>query len=165
MRFVSFCFAATLSASLCTCSGGDDDDPVKDGLSGDLLDVGVKPDVKGVDEPFGRVCENFGQQCKDKDPDGFTLWCVGLQGGTPGKGFCTRRCSDIGPECYNVPNGQWAQCFIEDQSAGDAGPAKKYCGFLCKGKQEEGGNVKTWTCPGTLKCGQPNSQGTAVCIP
>jgi hypothetical protein len=62
-----------------------------------------------------------------------------------------------------VPNGQWAQCFIEDNSAGDAGPAKKYCGFLCKAKVEE--KEKTWGCPGTLKCGQPNSQGTAVCIP
>ena len=147
-------------ALLLSCSG---DDSPNDVGGGDAVDVGIKPDIKGADEPFGRACTTIGQQCPDKDPDGFTLWCMALQGGTAGKGFCTRQCSDVGPECYKVPNGQWAQCFIEDTSAGDAGPSKKYCGFLCGSR--DGTHTLTWTCPGTLTCGKPNSQGTAVCLP
>ena len=112
-----------------------------------------------ADEPFGRICDTVGQQCKDKDPRGYTLWCIALKGSTAGKGFCTPQCTDIGGECQDAPNGQWSSCFIESESQGDAGPGAKYCGFLCK--QEK----KTWDCPGTLGCGEVNSQGTAVCLP
>jgi len=153
--FVCVGLAIVLVLSLVACSG--DDDPKDAG--NDVVDVGIQPDVKGADEPFGRACTTINQQCPDKDPDGFTLWCIALQGGTAGQGFCTRQCADNGVECYNTPNGQWAQCFIEDTSQGDAGPAKKYCGFLCQSES------KTWACPGTLNCGKPNSQGTAVCLP
>lgn len=150
----SLILTALLALAIGSCSS--DDGPAKD-LSTDAID-GPMFDVKGADEPFGRVCTNIMQQCPEKHPTGFTLWCIALQGGTPGKGFCTPQCTDIGNECYSAPNGQWAQCFIADDK-GDAGPGTKYCGFLCA----DGG--KTWTCPGTLTCGQPNSQGTAVCLP
>jgi len=129
---------------------GSDDKDEKDMA----VDKGL-PDTR-VNEPFGRSCTNLGQPCKDPDPAGYPLWCIGIQGGTGGKGFCSRSCSDVGNECYGTPNGQSASCFISG-SAGDAGETK-FCGFLCKAKE------RTWTCPGILTCGKPDKDGTAVCL-
>ncbi len=122
------------------------------------VDTHLQPDVVGADEPFGRSCTAIGKACPDKDPAGFTLVCIALAGGSSGKGFCTRSCTDVGTECEGAPNGQKAGCFISS-GAGDAGPGDKFCGFLCKTK------TNFWTCPGTLTCGKPDKDGTAVCLP
>lgn len=147
-------FVAAAALAGYTCSGDTDNEP-RDGGT-DAVDAAAFDSV-GADEPFGRACTNIGKKCKDQDKRGWDLYCVAVQGGPTGKGFCTPQCTDLGSECYGVPNGQWAQCIIEDNSAGDAGPATKYCAFLCAN-----GN-SSWTCPGTLECGKKNKQGVAIC--
>lgn len=136
--------------------GSDDNGSTKD--SGLVPDLVPQPDVKGVVMPFGKSCDNLGQPCQEADPRGFELLCIGVQGGTEGKGFCSPTCSSMGSECYGVPNGQWAQCILQ-QNIGDAGPGTMYCAFLCKADD------KSWTCPGELKCGETNDQGAAICLP
>jgi hypothetical protein len=120
-------------------------------------DTAMWPDVRGADEPFGRICE-LGKACPDKDLAGHDLVCIGVTGGAAGRGFCSRPCTDVGGECFGVPNGQSASCFLEE-NAGDAGPGNKFCGFLCKTK------TNTWTCPGGMTCGTPGGDGTAICVP
>jgi hypothetical protein len=139
-------------ASMVSCSK--ETEPQKD-LAADTV---LQPDAIGADEPFGRSCTVLGKECPDKDPAGFTLLCIGVSGGSSGKGFCTRSCTDVGTECEGAPNGQKAGCFIAS-SAGDAGPGDKFCGFLCKTK------TNFWTCPGTLTCGKPDKDGSAFCLP
>ncbi|MCB9558351.1 MAG: hypothetical protein H6707_19710 [Deltaproteobacteria bacterium] len=111
------------------------------------------------DEPFGRACTNIGQICKDVDPAGYPLTCIALQGGSSGKGFCTRQCQPNGPECTGVPNGMWATCAIQDPG-NDAGPGPMYCGFACVG-----GGGRTWYCPPSMACGAKSDAGTASCLP
>jgi len=120
-------------------------------------DVEMWPDTRGVSEPFGRTCE-LGKQCTEKDLDNYPLVCIGVAGGAQGRGFCTRPCTDVGGECYGVPNGQMAGCFLE-ASKGDAGPGDKFCGFFCKM------GTNTWTCPGGMKCGPTGKDGNAICVP
>lgn len=160
---LAFTLPLLLASFQLGCSDDDDEKP-KDTGSG-VLDQGATPDTIGVIEAMGKLCTNIGLQCKEKHmggelfkPNGLVMWCVALQGGGTGQGFCTPTCSDQGNECFGVPNGQMASCFIEAQAAVDGGTGTKYCGFLCKA------DGKTWTCPGELKCGKPNAQGQAVCL-
>jgi len=137
-----------------TACAKNDPEPQKDMAT----DTKLWPDLRGVDEPFGRVCTNLGKPCTDKDPEGYDLMCIGIQGGTAGKGFCSRSCTDVGTECYGAPNGQSAGCFISAAS-GDAGGGDKFCGFLCKTSKS------SWACPGTLTCGKTDKDGNAICVP
>ncbi|MFZ5786500.1 MAG: hypothetical protein ACOY3Y_08655 [Acidobacteriota bacterium] len=152
MRNTATLVGLVLLASSVHCNK---EDPVQPDLA---VDLQLMPDTVGVNEPFGRACTTIGKECPDKDPAGFTLVCIALAGGSAGKGFCTRSCTDVGTECEGAPNGQKAGCFISS-GAGDAGPGDKFCGFLCKTK------TNFWTCPGTLTCGKPDKDGTAVCLP
>lgn len=156
MRKRSVLLGAVAVLLLAWACSGDDEKPTPDlGLDG-LLDL--TPDAPQYkDEPFGRLCTNFNQNCPEKH-EGFTLWCVGVQGGAAGKGFCTPQCSDVGNECFGVQNGLWAQCILGSE-ASDAGPGTKYCAFLCKTAD------RTWGCPPNLTCGKPDSQGNAICVP
>jgi hypothetical protein len=135
-----------LIGALLACGGAKDSPPDAS------IDGAGRSDVRGVDEPFGRACAEIGKECPVKDPQGFPLICIALEGGSQGKGFCTRTCTDVGGECFGAPNGQMAGCFISGQS-------DKYCGFLCQEK------LVTWTCPGTLTCGTSDKDGTAFCLP
>lgn len=159
MQMVKLCTASLLVVAALVASGcsGDDEKPMDSG-PGDIVDIGVTPDTVGSVEAFGKLCTNIGQTCKDKSTSGYVLWCVALTGGSTGKGFCTPTCSAVGNECFQVPNGQMASCFIGTAAGADAGTATKYCGFLCKSQG------KTWTCPGELTCGKVDAQGTAVCL-
>jgi hypothetical protein len=116
------------------------------------------PDRPPIDDPFGRICNVLGKECPDRDVDGRPLTCIGVSNGAPGKGFCSRQCSDVGNECFGAPNGQYAACIMSAQTGPDAGPGLKFCGFLCKNKD------RVWACPATLKCG-PVSGDTALCVP
>ena len=134
-------------------NGGDagpDDGWVTDAATGDAP----------ADEPFGRICK-LGEPC-DKDLEGYPLVCVGVEGSAAGMGFCTRNCNPQGggPECYGVPNGQWAGCYLSGPST-DAGPGLSYCLFVCASQKPKG----SWTCPGTLACGEKNEDGAAICLP
>ena len=134
------------------CSGSDaKDKPTPDATAGDSR---ARPS-----EPFGTVCDNPNSACKVKDPFGYKLVCIALKGGTAGQGYCSRTCSDVDTNCFGVPNGQMAGCFVETSTNDDSGPGTKYCGFICKSSK---GN---FDCPPKLKCGKPNAQGTAVCLP
>jgi hypothetical protein len=144
---------ATIALGSIAC-GSDTKEPQKDLAA----DTKPWPDVRGADEPFGRACTNLGKECPDKDPAGFTLLCIGVAGGTAGKGYCSRTCTDVGTECEGAANGQKAGCFVAE-NAGDAGPGNKFCGFLCKSK------ANFWTCPGSLSCGKPDKDGVAICLP
>lgn len=144
----------------CGSSGsGGKDTGTSDSVAADVL--------KRVDEPFGRACDDVGKECPDKDLDGKSLTCIGINGGASGKGFCSRGClpppNNPGSECYGVPNGQWAGCVLttgggEDQN-GQPIPEVHYCAYLCK--SAEG----SWDCPGTLHCGTADEDGTAFCVP
>lgn len=123
-------------------------------------DTGPKPDYSPrPDEPFGSVCTNLGEKCKLTDKDGYDLHCIALSGSASGKGFCSRKCSDAGSECYNVPNGMMAGCFIDAGNGDDSGPGTKYCGFYCKSSKG------VFSCPPKMQCEKENSQGTSVCKP
>lgn len=156
MRLSQIAVVLTLTLGLAcwSCSGSDDED--KD-MGVDTISADTRM-IPG--KPFGSTCTNVGETCKVPDPDGYKLICVALKGGPTGKGYCTRTCSDVGNECYGVPNGQMAGCFIESSDGGDSGPSTKYCGFLCRDTQGA-----LYDCPPTLKCGAPNAQGQAVCLP
>ena len=163
-RMLSVCcllgLGLLLALGLGTCSEADDGSPPQDQtvVVDSAHDRGIQPDVRGADEPFGRLCTKIGADCPDQDQRGFKLTCVGVNGGAPGKGFCTTVCSSIGSSCFGVPNGQWAECILKSPGT-DAAPGTEYCGFLCRvGK-------RSWVCPGTLTCGKPDSQGTALCVP
>ncbi len=144
-------FIILLASLLIVCSGSGDKNKDK-GLDGVASDT-----RKVVSEPFGTPCDNPNEVCKTKDKFGYKLYCVALTGGTSGKGYCTRTCSDVGDECYGVPNGQMAECFVEASSPDDTGPGTKYCGFFCKNSK---GN---FDCPPGLKCGKANANGNRVC--
>ena len=123
-------------------------------------DSGPTPDTRTIpNEAFGSVCTNLGEKCKAKDKDGYTLHCIALTGSISGKGFCSRQCSDAGNECYNIPNGMMAGCFIEAGTNDDSGPGTKYCGLYCKSSKG------TYNCPPTLQCDKKGSQGQDVCKP
>lgn len=132
-----------------SCGGGDKATP--DTISADTFPV--------PKEPFGTVCTNLGEKCAVKDKYGYDLYCIALTGSISGKGFCSRKCSDVGNECSLVPNGQMSECFIEAGTSDDSGPGTKYCGFFCK--KASG----TYHCPPDIQCDKANSSGTAVCKP
>ncbi|MCA9667073.1 MAG: hypothetical protein KC503_15855 [Myxococcales bacterium] len=144
----ALCVAALLVSAACSNDSNGTPDAGAD--TGPVIDA-------PANEPFGRACDNPGSLCKDQDQSGVALSCVGVQGGAAGKGFCTRKCTDIAGECFGVPNGQWAACALSGQDT-DAGPAPMFCAYLCKSQQGD------FTCPGTLKCG-PESGGQAICVP
>ncbi len=151
--FLSIILALGLVApGALSCSGGGGDKEEAD--KGMLPDTAPRPD-----EPFGTVCTNLGEKCTVKDKDGYDLHCIALTGSISGKGFCSRKCSDAGSECYNVPNGMMAGCFIDAGGGSDASPGTKYCGFYCKSSKG------VFSCPPKLQCDKANSQGTAVCKP
>jgi hypothetical protein len=152
MRPLAAIVIVVLGGAQLTCKNNDAQSDL-----GPPPDVVMWPDTRGVSEPFGRTCE-LGKQCTEKDIDGYPLVCIGVAGGAQGRGFCSRSCTDVGGECYGVPNGQMASCFLE-ASKGDAGPGDKFCGFLCKT------GTHTWTCPGGMKCGETGKDGTAICVP
>ncbi len=148
-----------LSLTLGACSSSDSNNGNNDAGASDATDGGAEVDAP-ADEPFGRACK-LGSPC-DKDPEDVPLICIGVEGSKEGMGFCTRTCNAQGggPECYGVPNGQWSSCYLKAPDT-DAGPGQSYCVYLCKSPQPEG----TWSCPGTLRCGQENEDGVAFCMP
>lgn len=104
-------------------------------------------------EGFGDGCDLAAPQCKT----GFT--CIGVQGGTEGKGFCTKGCTNAGALCDGAPAGTLAACVL-GPAPGQQG--SNSCAFLC----EVGG--KQHTCPSTLTCSQteqPPSSGQKPCLP
>ena len=142
-----------LLASLLLCCSGSGDKDKDTGTDSVTTDT-----RKVVSEPFGSVCDNPNSQCKAKDKFGYKLYCVALTGGTSNMGYCSRTCSDVGDECYGVPNGQMADCFVEAAAADDTGPGTKYCGFFCKSSKG------IFDCPPGLKCGKANANGNRVCV-
>ena len=142
----------SLACLLLVCSGSGDKnkDTGSDAVTSDTRKV--------VSEAFGSVCDNPNDTCKAKDKFGYKLICVALTGGTSNKGFCSRTCSDVGDECYGVPNGQMADCFVEAAAADDSGPGTKYCGFFCKNSKG------VFDCPPGLKCGKANANGNRFCL-
>lgn len=140
---------------LSACSDDDGDDPKGPDAAADAgADVEISPDTRSVDDPFGRECANLGEPCKDPDPIGFDLVCVALNGGTEGKGYCTRSCSNVGNECYEAANGQSAGCLIDGQGG------EKFCAFICKA------GALSWACPPAMTCGEPQGDSkVAICLP
>ena len=155
------------------CSGTDDKD--KDAAV-DMVSVDTR---KVVSEPFGQPCDPNktnpcgGNKCstdkecpKDykckkgtcKDPVGYALSCIALSGGDSSKGFCSRSCTEVGGECFGVPNGQMADCFVETGLDLDGSANDKYCGFFCKSSKG------SFDCPPGLKCGKPNANGNRFCV-
>lgn len=146
-----------LGGTLVAC-GDNGQTPTPSDLGQPGADGGQVWQVPGADEPFGRLCSKQGMTCSDSDPNGGTLWCNGINGGTAGYGFCTRECTQWGGQCYGVPNGQWSSCVLSG-AATDAGPAKEYCAFFClyEGTRH--------TCPGTLRCADSTDGKRAFCVP
>ena len=136
-----------------TISCGSNSDAGPQDLGGiDLApDIWLAPDYAVVDEPFGRSCtkEEFGKECKDKDADNNPLTCVPVEKDSE-KGLCTKPCSDVGGECFGVPNGQWALC---------SGGSTKFCVFLCQTPE------RSYICPPMLTCGEVDDKGYAICLP
>lgn len=120
-------------------------------------ETGSGGDSSAVDEPFGRACQ-MGKPCPE-DQQGYPNLCVSVEGATAGQGFCTRSCNAQGggPECYGVPNGQWAACMLGGAKK-DGGPEINYCVFLCESPQGK------WVCPPTQRCGEVKD-GYAFCLP
>jgi hypothetical protein len=137
------------------CGSDDNSDKVDAAMQDASLDqlAQAKPEAMPIDDPFGRACSELGKPCKDKDPQGYDLLCVGVAGGAEGKGFCTRTCTDVGNECFGAPNAQWAACLLGGENSG------KFCLYLCQDKKQG------WPCPPTLHCDKPSAEGVAICIP
>ena len=151
-RSVSKMCLVLVASLLLVCSGSGD----KDKDTG--IDAVATDTRKVVSEPFGSVCDNPNEACKAIDKFGYKLACVSLTGGTSGKGYCSRTCSDVDDNCYGVPNGQMAECFVEAAASDDSGPGTKYCGFFCKNSKG------VFDCPPGLKCGKANANGNRVCL-
>lgn len=144
----------SLAAAASACSS--DDDTRADGSAEQRDGSVARPDLPN--EPHGRPCDTPGSYCKDKQ-DNVRLVCVAVKGGTAGKGFCSKECTQlVGKECYNVPNGMWAQCSIQTQ-ADDAGVSTSYCAFVCETTEGK------FSCPPGLHCGKKDDKGTAICLP
>lgn len=156
-RTLAAALAASLLVPACSDNGdsNDQDSAAPPGDGG--AETAIGGDAAAVDEPFGRACQ-LGKPCPN-DQEGYPNLCVGTEGSTAGQGFCTRTCNAQGggPECYGVPNGQWAACMLGGEKK-DGGPTTNYCVFLCAAPQGK------WTCPATLRCG-PVKDDFAFCAP
>lgn len=155
MQRTPFVAVVASLALLTACTSSDNDPGEQDSTIVDA-DGGTEA-APAVDEPFGRACQ-MGSACP-KDQEGYPNLCVSLEGATAGQGFCTRSCNAQGggPECYGVPNGQWAACMLGGPKK-DGGPEINYCVFLCESPQAK------WTCPPTQRCAEVKD-GYAFCLP
>jgi len=70
--------------------------------------------------------------------------------GTPGKGYCTKKCTTQVATCSGAPAGTYYYCGLKMEST-------MYCLFVCGF-----GSSPTFPCPKTLKCTAFTAKGTTI---
>ena len=119
----------------------------------DCISAACKKEEDACKGTGGPATQGFGAVCDQSTKCLAGLECVTVGSGAK-KGFCTKTCIGSGKPCSGGATGTAPYCVLTDSTK-----SKYWCAFMCKA------STQTWLCPTALKCGTPDTNGQAICMP